>query len=61
MAHAPQGVTGYEHEDAWDNGWLRVDDTHEVYYEQYGKRDGKPGTFSLSIWLAFLMTYKGFQ
>lgn len=35
--------TGYAHEDAWDVNWLRVDSIHELYYEQYGKKDGKPG------------------
>jgi len=35
--------TSYEHEDAWDVNWLRVDDTHELYYQQFGKKDGKPG------------------
>lgn len=39
----PAPVTGYEHEDAWDSGWLRVDSTHELYYEQYGNKTGKPG------------------
>ncbi|KAI4921328.1 hypothetical protein J4E85_008673 [Alternaria conjuncta] len=34
--------TSYEHEDAWDVNWLRVDDTHELYYQQFGKKDGKP-------------------
>jgi hypothetical protein len=42
MAQAPQ-FTSYEHEDAWDVNWLRVDDTHELYYQQFGKKDGKPG------------------
>jgi proline iminopeptidase len=42
MAQAPQAA-GYEHGDAWDTNWLRVDETHELYYEQYGKRDGKAG------------------
>jgi hypothetical protein len=37
-------VSGYQHDDAWDKNWLRVDDTHEIYYEQYGPKDGKPGT-----------------
>lgn len=39
-------VAGYAHEDAWDSGWLRVDSIHEIYYEQYGKKDGKPGKTS---------------
>ncbi|KAH6878665.1 hypothetical protein J4E91_002452 [Alternaria rosae] len=41
MAQTPQ-FTSYEHEDAWDVNWLRVDDTHELYYQQFGKKDGKP-------------------
>jgi hypothetical protein len=48
MAQAPQ-PTGYEHDDAWDTNWLRVDDVHELYYEQYGKKDGKPGNNKLHI------------
>ncbi|KAL1648590.1 hypothetical protein SLS61_006914 [Didymella pomorum] len=40
MAQQPQ-AKGYEHEDAWDTNWLRVDETHEIYYEQYGLKDGK--------------------
>jgi proline iminopeptidase len=48
MAQAPQ-VTGYEHEDAWDANWLRVDDVHELYYQQFGKKDGKPGKNKSSI------------
>jgi proline iminopeptidase len=43
MAEAPP-VSGYQHDDAWDKNWLRVDDTHEIYYEQYGPKDGKLGT-----------------
>jgi hypothetical protein len=43
MAQQAQ-VSGYTHEDPWDTDWLRVDDLHELYYEQYGKKDGKPGT-----------------
>ena len=42
MANAPQ-VTPYRHDDAWDKNWLKVDDTHELFYQQYGKKDGKPG------------------
>ncbi|KAF9693926.1 hypothetical protein EKO04_008045 [Ascochyta lentis] len=41
----PSSVAGYQHEGAWDQGWLRVDDIHEVYYQQYGKTDGKPAMF----------------
>jgi hypothetical protein len=49
MAQAPQNMTGYQHDDAWDQGHLRVDDIHEVYYEQYGKKDGKPGELMLFL------------
>jgi hypothetical protein len=48
MAQAPQ-VAGHEHEDAREKDWLRVDDIHEIYYEQYGKKDGKPGKLSPAL------------
>lgn len=38
-------TSGYAYEDAWAVDWLRVDSIHELYYEQYGKKDGKPGTY----------------
>lgn len=38
----PSQVAGHQHEDAWELNWLRVDDIHELYYQQYGKKDGKP-------------------
>ena len=34
---------GYAHDDAFDAGFLKVDDIHSLHYEQYGSRDGKPG------------------
>jgi len=43
MSQAPPQVLGHEHSDAWDKSHLRVDDIHEIYYEQYGPEDGKPG------------------
>jgi proline iminopeptidase len=48
MAQATQ-LTGYEHEDAWDVNWLRVDDIHELYYQQFGKKNGKPGGSRISL------------
>lgn len=33
---------GYTHERCFDSGYLPVSDIHSLYYEQYGKRDGKP-------------------
>lgn len=44
MAQQPQ-AKGYEHDDAWDVDWLRVDETHEIYYEQYGLKGGKSGMY----------------
>ncbi|EUC30073.1 hypothetical protein COCCADRAFT_28952 [Bipolaris zeicola 26-R-13] len=41
MAQAPE-IHSYQHEDAWNVDWLRVDDIHELYYQQYGKKGGKP-------------------
>lgn len=34
---------GHQHAAAFDIGHLPVGELHEVYYEQYGKKDGKPG------------------
>jgi proline iminopeptidase len=31
--------------DAYQSGWLRVSDLHEIYYEQSGNPDGKPVVF----------------
>jgi proline iminopeptidase len=36
----------YTHEAAYDSGHLGVGSIHEIYYEQYGKKDGLPGTFN---------------
>ena len=36
---------GYPITDAFDSGWLKVSDLHEVYYEQSGKVDGIPILF----------------
>ncbi|POS71567.1 hypothetical protein DHEL01_v210038 [Diaporthe helianthi] len=41
MAQQAQPL-GYAHEQAWDVDWLRVDSIHELFYQQYGKKDGKP-------------------
>src|SRR5262245_27762196 len=32
----------YPEIEPWDYGWLRTGGRHEVYYEQCGRRDGKP-------------------
>ena len=34
---------GYEHTNAYDQGYLTVSDVHALYYKQYGKQDGKCG------------------
>jgi hypothetical protein len=39
-------MSGHQHSEAWDSGFLQVDDLHNLHYEQYGPRDGKPGWFS---------------
>lgn len=44
-------MPNYQHEDAWNVDWLRVDDVHELYYQQYGKKDGKPGEWEERILL----------
>ncbi|KAI0859492.1 prolyl aminopeptidase [Xylaria cubensis] len=38
-----QLTTGYTHEAAWESSHLKVDPIHEIFYEQYGKKDGLPG------------------
>lgn len=40
--------TGYIHDDAFDEGFLQVTELHQVYFYQYGKKDGKPGKFSVN-------------
>ncbi|KAK4543095.1 hypothetical protein LTR36_005872 [Oleoguttula mirabilis] len=39
------GESGYEHADPFDSGHLKVGPIHKIYYEQRGKRDGKPVVF----------------
>lgn len=34
---------GYAHTEAYDSGVLPVGTIHKLHYEQYGKKDGKPG------------------
>jgi proline iminopeptidase len=34
---------GYIHETAFETGRLPVGEIHTLHYEQYGKKDGKPG------------------
>ena len=39
----PEVSEGYPTTDeAFDSGWLKVSDLHEIYYEQSGKEDGNP-------------------
>ena len=57
MPQAPRPA-GYEHDDAWDSDWLRVDDIHEIYYQQYGKKDGKPGIYRFPIITLILLRAK---
>jgi hypothetical protein len=34
---------GYTHTAPFDSGFLPVGTIHKLHYEQYGKKDGKPG------------------
>lgn len=36
-------MVGYKHSSAYDSGHVAVSEIHSIYYEQYGKLDGKPG------------------
>lgn len=38
-------MAGYQHADAFDEGYLQVSPLHKVWYQQYGSRDGKPVIF----------------
>lgn len=38
---------GYLHSDPFDLGFLAVGSIHKIYYEQYGKKGGKPGKLGL--------------
>lgn len=47
-------ISGYEHSDAFDEGYLAVSDLHKLHYEQYGNPQGKPGMTFLSAKPRFL-------
>lgn len=38
-------MQGYQHSDAFDEGYLEVSSLHKIWYQQYGPRDGKPVLF----------------
>ncbi|KAK5092122.1 hypothetical protein LTR70_005087 [Exophiala xenobiotica] len=38
-------MQGYNHEEAFDEGYIQVSDIHKVYYTQYGRQDGKTVLF----------------
>lgn len=46
----------YTHDAPFDAGFLNVDDIHKIHYEQYGKKDEKPGTFSTPPILPIALT-----
>ena len=35
----------YPEIEAYDTGFLKVDDVHSIYYEQSGNKEGKPVIF----------------
>ena len=46
MTTEPPGqypASQYAHTTAFDAGTLAVSEIHNLHYEQYGKKDGKPG------------------
>ncbi|KAJ5105465.1 hypothetical protein NUU61_002812 [Penicillium alfredii] len=47
-------ISGYAHEAPFDQGMLPVSAIHKLHYEQYGKKDGKPG--KLPILLSYLLS-----
>ena len=36
-------MSSYYHQDAFDEGYIKVSDLHTIYYAQYGKMNGKTG------------------
>lgn len=36
-------MSGYAPSTPFDEGYLPVDEIHKLFYQQYGKKDGKPG------------------
>jgi len=38
---------GYAQSTPFDEGYLPVGDIHQLFYQQYGKKDGKPGELYL--------------
>lgn len=44
MSAVPTG--GYAHSPAFDSGHLAVSKLHQIYFQQFGKPDGKPGTIN---------------
>ena len=38
-----QAASSYTPSAPFDAGYLSVSSIHKLHYEQYGKRDGKPG------------------
>jgi proline iminopeptidase len=43
MASEVNPSFGYAHTEAFDSRVLPVGTIHKLHYEQYGKKDGKPG------------------
>jgi len=42
-------LPGYNHTAAFDTGKLPVSEIHTLHYEQYGKKDGKPGKNTIIV------------
>jgi hypothetical protein len=48
---------GYSHADPFDSGFLAVGLIHTLYYEQYGKRDGRPGRIDKYLFINHLLKH----
>lgn len=42
-------IHGYIHEAPFETSTLQVDSIHTIYYEQYGLKDGLPGTHDQGV------------
>ena len=45
----------YSEIEPFQSGWLKVSDIHEIYFEQSGKKDGKPVVFVYVMFMSIVL------
>ena len=43
--HRPPDMSGHNHGQPFETGYLAVGEMHQIYFEQYGRKEGKPAIF----------------